>query len=85
MTYQQMAAAVDTFLAERNVDPEDVLRVELAKGDDSDARVHTFSRVEGVDYEPTDGYPRHLTAVAQVRGVSICLVYVHSATESVEA
>ena len=82
MNYQQKAAAVDTFLAERNVDPEDVLRVESGMYDDSDVRVHTFSRVEGVDYEPTDGYPMHLTAMAQVRGVSICLVYVPSGKEA---
>lgn len=85
MTYYAARGAVlDRFLAEHDVDPDDVLSADLRVNYDAgiDIRIHTYHRIAGLNYQPD--YP-HERADVEREDLTICIDYVPSAGKEVAA
>lgn len=87
MTYYAARGAVlDRFLAEHDVDPDEVLSVEFAKyAIGIDIRVHIYTRVPGLDYVPNENAPQHSAADVEREDLTISVVYVHNEDKEVAA
>lgn len=71
-TYAPRAAVLDRFLAEYDVDPDDVLSFDFAKYETTaDMRVHIIGRVPGLVYVPNEHSPRHFTAYVEREDLTI--------------
>lgn len=87
MTYYAARGAVlDRFLAEHDVDPDDVLSVEFAKyAIGIDIRVHIYARVPGLDYVPNEDTPSHTTADVEQEDLTIRVVHLRTEDKEVTA
>lgn len=84
MSYANKAAVLDRFLAEHNVDPDDVLSVNFSKHEENaDIRVHVYDQIPDLVYVPTDRFPRHYTA--DVDREDIVIRVTHCRREEVSA
>ena len=71
-TYATRAAVLDRFLAEYDVDPDNVLSVEFAKYEPTaDLRVHITGRVPGLVYVPHESSAGHSTAYVEREDLTI--------------
>lgn len=83
--YETRGAALDHFLAEHDVDPEDILSVGLHKHTQAgeDIRVHIYSRVPGLEYIRDEEGSRHTIARVEREDLTIDVVYLLDDDEEV--
>lgn len=79
--YATRAAALDRFLAEHSIDPEDVIGVTMNKyaPGDTDVRVHIYTKVPGLAYQPTLPGSRHSHADVEWEELTIRVVHFEKA------
>lgn len=73
-SYATLGGVVDRFLEDYQVDPEDVIGVDL----DTTIRLHLYRRVDGLDYILSSWSTTHHVANLIREDVSINIVYVSS-------
>lgn len=82
-TYATRAAVLDRFLAEYDVDPDDVLSVDFAKYEPTaDLRVHVSGRVPGLVYVPHESATGHFTAYVEREDLTLLIAHYQSDYQS---
>lgn len=78
--YATRGAVLDRFLAEYEIDPDDVLSVSLYKRSlmEEDIYVHLYTRIPGLEYVPDEQAPTHTSARVEREDLTIDVLYIHS-------
>lgn len=76
--YAHRAAVLDRLLAELSIEPHHVLSADVAPAPwyPVDTTLHISHRVDGLDYQPTDGASHHLQADVEREDLTIRVFHV---------